>query len=32
MRLKDDDSVASMGLVKAEPPEDEEEPATEAEK
>jgi DNA gyrase subunit A len=24
MRLKDDDSVASMGLVKAEPPEDEE--------
>ncbi len=26
MRLKDDDSVASMGLVKAEPPEDEDEP------
>jgi DNA gyrase subunit A len=29
MRLKDDDSVASMGLVKAEPPEDEEEPSAE---
>jgi DNA gyrase subunit A len=30
MRLKDDDSVASMGLVKAEPPEDEETSAEEA--
>jgi DNA gyrase subunit A len=28
MRLKDDDSVASMGLVKAEPPVDEEEAAS----
>ena len=31
MRLKDDDSVASMGLVKAEPPEDEDEPEPEPE-